>query len=30
VRRDGRLARFLTSAKDIATGGAGRLEAEPD
>jgi hypothetical protein len=30
VRRDDRLARFLTSAKDIATGGAGRLEAEPD
>ena len=30
VRRDDRLARFLTSAKDIAAGGAGRLEAEPD
>ncbi len=30
VRRDDRLSRFLTSAKDIAAGGAGRLEAEPD
>ena len=30
ARRDDRLARFLTSAKDIAAGGAGRLEAEPD
>lgn len=30
VRRDDRLTRFLASAKDIATGGAGRLEAEPD
>jgi hypothetical protein len=30
VRRDDRLVRFLTSAKDIAVGGAGRLEAEPD
>ena len=30
VRRDDRLMRFLTSAKDIAVGGAGRLEAEPD
>lgn len=30
VRRDDRLMRFLASAKDIATGGAGRLEAEPD
>ncbi len=30
VRRDERLRRFLLSAKDIATGGAGRLEAEPD
>lgn len=30
VRRDDRLVRFLASAKDIAAGGAGRLEAEPD
>lgn len=30
VRRDDRLLRFLASAKDIAAGGAGRLEAEPD
>ena len=30
VRRDGRLVRFLASAKDIAAGGAGRIEAEPD
>jgi hypothetical protein len=30
TRRDARLKRFLVSAKDIATGGAGRLEAEPD
>jgi hypothetical protein len=30
VRRNDRLLRFLTSAKDIAAGGAGRLEAEPD
>jgi hypothetical protein len=30
VRRDDRLRRFLVSAKDIATGGAGRLEEEPD
>jgi hypothetical protein len=30
VRRDDRLRRFLVSAKDIAAGGAGRLEAEPD
>lgn len=30
VRRDDRLMRFLASAKDIAAGGAGRLEAEPD
>jgi hypothetical protein len=28
VRRDARLKRFLASAKDIAAGGAGRLEAE--
>lgn len=30
ARRDDRLVRFLASAKDIAAGGAGRLEAEPD
>jgi hypothetical protein len=30
TRRDGRLKRFLASARDIAAGGAGRLEAEPD
>lgn len=30
ARRDDRLTRFLASAKDIATGGAGRLEAETD
>jgi hypothetical protein len=30
VRRDDRLVRFLASAKDIAAGGAGRLEEEPD
>jgi hypothetical protein len=30
VRRDDRLRRFLASAKDIAVGGAGRLEAEAD
>ena len=30
VRRDDRLRQFLVSAKDIAAGGAGRLEAETD
>ena len=30
VRREERLLRFLVSAKDLAAGGAGRLEAEPD
>ncbi len=30
TRRDPRLQRFLVSAKDIATGGAGRLEPETD
>ncbi len=30
IRRDGRLKRFLASARDIARGGAGRLEAEAD
>src|SRR5262245_61246665 len=30
TRREARLHRFLVSAKDIAAGGAGRLEAEPD
>jgi len=30
VRREGRLLHFLASAKDIAVGGAGRLEAETD
>src|SRR5262245_30701245 len=30
TRRDARLRRFLVSAKDIATGGAGRLETETD
>ena len=30
TRRETRLQRFLVSAKDIATGGAGRLEAETD
>jgi hypothetical protein len=29
-RRDARLKRFLVSARDIASGGAGRLDAEPD
>jgi hypothetical protein len=29
-RRDARLRRFLVSARDIASGGAGRLDAEPD
>jgi len=30
LRRDDRLRRFLLSAKDVAAGGAGRLEAETD
>ncbi len=30
IRRDGRLKRFLASARDIAHGGAGRLEPEAD
>jgi len=30
VRRDDRLTRFLASGRDIAAGGAGRLEVEPD
>lgn len=30
TRRDARLQRFLSSARDIAAGGAGRLEAEAD
>jgi hypothetical protein len=30
TRRETRLQRFLVSAKDIATGGAGRLDAETD
>lgn len=30
IRRDGRLKRFLASARDIAHGGAGRLDAETD
>jgi len=30
IRRDDRLRRFLGSARDIAAGGAGRLEAEAD
>lgn len=30
TRREARLRRFLVSAKDIATGGAGRLEEETD
>lgn len=30
VRRDGRLLKFLISAKDIASGGAGHLESESD
>jgi hypothetical protein len=30
TRRDARLKLFLTSAKDIAGGGAGRLDAEVD
>ena len=28
-RRDGRLRRFLDSARDIASGGAGEIEPEP-
>lgn len=30
VRRDSRLKQFLVSARDIARGGAGRLDVEPD
>ena len=30
TRREARLQRFLASAKDIATGGVGRIDAEPD
>jgi len=30
VRRDARLKHFLASGRDIANGGAGHLEAEPD
>jgi hypothetical protein len=30
TRREARLQRFLASAKDIASGGVGRIDAEPD
>ena len=30
TRREARLQRFLASAKDIAAGGVGRIDAEPD